>query len=118
MSSPTSPDRSRRRVRMADAALARVTAQRDWFAAAYASARTAQARFNIAADALRAAASERSCHDEPAVSERLDEITTQVTTLLDELHQQQEQRANRVLRTDERRQIRNEERRRREPCDG
>lgn len=118
MSIPTSPDRSRRRVRIADAALARVQAQRDWFAAAYAAARTAQARFNIAADALRAAASERSCREDPAVGERLDEITTQVTALLDELHQQQEHRASRVLRTDERRQRRNEERRRSEHCDG
>lgn len=86
-------------------------AQRDWFASAYATAGTAQARFNTAADGLRSAASERIHRDTPAVATRLDEITSQITDLLDELHQQQENAANQVLRTDERRQDRNERRR-------
>lgn len=107
--------RPRRRVRIAHALLRRVQAQRDWFATAYAAAGTAQARFNAAAAALRSAASERIHRDNPAVATRLDEITTQITALLDELHQQQEHDANRVLRTDERRQERNERRHR--ECD-
>lgn len=111
MPSHTGPDRPRRRVRIAHAVLNRVQAQRDWFATAYATAGTAQARFNTAAAALRAAAAERTHRDNPAVAARLDEITSQITDLLDELHQQQEQHAHRALRTDQRRQDRNERRR-------
>lgn len=116
MSAP-STQRPRRRVRIAHAALNRVRAQRESFATAYAPARTAQDRFNTAATALRAAAAERTQRDNPATAKRLDEITNQITALVDELHDQQERHAQRVLCTDERRQARNERRGRREHCD-
>lgn len=107
MSNPTTSERPRRRVRIAYAALARVQAQRDRFTATYAIGRTAQARFNTAADALRAAAAERLYRDDPVVTSWLDEITTQITTLVDELHEQQEQHARHVLRADQLRHERN-----------
>lgn len=106
--SSTDEARPRRRVRVAHAILRRVQNQRDAFAAAYGQATTAQARFNAAATALRAAASERNQRGDRATARRLDELTDQITALLDELHEAQERRADRVLRADARRIARNE----------
>lgn len=114
MTSPNAAaeSRPRRRVRIAHAVLNRVRRQRDWFANAYAAASSAQARFNAAAAALRAAGSERVTRGDPAVARRLEALSSEAAELVEQLHQQQEQHANRVLRTDQQRQDRNERRHR------
>ena len=117
MTHATAPEqRPRRRVRIAHALLRRVQQQRDWFASAYATASSPQQGFNVLATALRAAIGERRTREDPHLLARLNALNSDLAQLLDELLEQQEQHANRVLRSDQNRQNRNE-RRNREHCD-
>ncbi len=104
-----SPEKPRRRVRMARAALARVELHRHRLASSYAAAASEQARFNAAAAALRSAAAERLHRDNPAINRRMAALTSQIMQLVVELHTQQERSAHRVLRHDEMRQTREED---------
>lgn len=117
MSAPGADEaaRPRRRVRAARATDARVALERDRFTTAYAAATTSQQRFNQAATALRAAAAPgRHQPDPAAVTRRLDQITAQITALVEELHIAQRQHAENTIRADERRIARAERRKTRE----
>ncbi len=106
------PERPRRRVRRAHAALERVRTQQSAHATAYAAATSTQARFHATAFALRSATAEPLHRTDPVLLRRLEALTADMNQLLDELHQQQEDHANRVLTNDEQRQHRKERRRR------
>lgn len=108
--------KQRRRVRVALATLRRVRGQRERFATEYGKAVTAQERFAAAANALRAAAADGAHQPDPdEVARRLNRITDSITTLLSELHEAQQDQADKTLRADQRRIERNERRR---GCDG
>ncbi|WP_431879169.1 hypothetical protein [Amycolatopsis sacchari] len=108
--------KQRRRVRVALATLRRVRSQRDRFATEYGKAVTAQQRFAAASNALRAAAADGPHQPDPVeVARRLDRITDAMTTLLTELHEAQQDQADKTIRADQRRIERNERRR---GCDG
>lgn len=97
----------RRRVRAANALLARVNNQRQRFATAYGTATSPQARFAATADALRAAAAERHHRRSTDTGMRLDQLTSHAVALLDELHREAERHAHRTLRAEQRRIARN-----------
>lgn len=112
MTNATADPQPRRRVRIANALLHRVQHQQDWFASTYAAANTPQQQFNVLTTALRVALGERRTRGDPQLLARLNTLNSELALLLDELHEQQQQHAHRVLRTDEQRQHRNERRRR------
>lgn len=106
------PPKQRRCVRVALAILRRVRAQRERFASDYGKAATAQERFAATSTALRAAAAEGPHQPDPeAVTRRLDRITDAMTSLLAELHEAQQDKAEKTIRADQRRIQRNERRR-------
>lgn len=108
--------KQRRRVTVALATLRRVRSQRERFATEYGQATTAQARFAAACAALRAAAADGAHQPDPVeVARRLDRLTHAVTSVLTELHEAQQDKAEKTLRADQRRIERSERRR---GCDG
>lgn len=102
----------RRRVTVATAVLRRVQVQARRFAVDYAQATTPQQRFATAVSALRAAAAPgRHQVNTDDVAYRLNHLTTEIVTLLEHLHAQQQAAAHTVIRAEQRRVERNERRR-------
>lgn len=101
----------RRRVRTARSVLDRISSQREWFATAYAHAATPQQRFTAAATALRSAAASKKQRHPDDIERRLDVLTGQIVSLLNELHTAQQDAAEKTLRSDAARIARNDRRR-------
>lgn len=103
--------KQRRRVDVAHLIHKRVSGQRNRFATAYGKAQTAQERFSVTADALRAAAAPgRHQPDPDSVDRLLDRLTDLMKHELNALHDAQYASAAKTLRADERRIERNERR--------